>query len=243
MIKKIIGIIFFAVVVVIFTGVFFGKVLLASALSNVLGAPVKVGGLKLGAETGIYGLVIGNPKGFQEKTMISIPEASVQVDTGDLWKGRIHLQRVKLAMDEVTVEKSGGKINLLELKVMKKQEQPESAEPKEKPAPTEPSEQEKPSGKKPFAVQIDEVVLDLNKARYVDSGITPASVKEYDLNIRNESFKDVTNTAGLVKQIVFFILKKVGLSSLTANFDILMKGVGGEVSTAVGKLMDKLNNI
>lgn len=241
MIKKIIGIVFFTLVVLIFTGVLFGKVLLASVLSNALGAPVKIGGLKLGAETGIYGLVIGSPDGFQEKTLASIPEASVRINTGDLWKGRIHLTRVKLAMDEITVEKAGGKINLMELKVMKKPEKKEGEEKPEKPEPSEPSKPSKPS--KPLEVQIDEVLLDLNKARYVDSGVTPSSVKEYTLGVREESFKDVTNVAGLVKQIVFFVLKKVGLSSLTSNFDVLMKGVGGEVGTAFGKLMDKINNI
>ncbi|HCM42178.1 MAG TPA: hypothetical protein DIS66_02545 [Candidatus Omnitrophica bacterium] len=248
MIKKLIGIVFFAVIILVFTAVVFAKVILASVLTNVLGAPVQIGGLKLGSETGIYGLVIGNPAGFQEKRLASIPEASVSIDIGALFKGRIHVKRIKLAMEEATIEKgAGNKINLLELKVMKSQpKKQEPAKPQEepqtKPEPSEPAKPGKPS-QPAFTVQIDEVVLDLDKARYVDSGVTPASVKEYSLGVRNQSFKDVTNVASVVKQLAFFILKKVGMSSLTENFDVLLKGVGGEVGEKLGKLMEKLNNV
>ncbi len=244
MIKKIFGLVFLVLVVAVFTAAFFAEVILASFLTNVLGAPVKIGDLKFGAKTGIYGLVIGNPPGFKEERMISISEASVYVDVGALLKGRIHINKVKLAMDEATIEKvAGGKLNLLELKVMKKPEKKADSGTKEPPS-TKPSEPGKPG--KPaqaIAVQIDEVVLDLDKARYVDSGVSPASVKEYSLGVRNESFKNVTNLNGLIKQLVFFILKKVGLSSLTSNLDVLLKGVGGDMGEKFGQLMEKLNNL
>jgi len=247
MIKKLIGIVFFTVIVVVFTAVIFSKVILASVLTNVLGAPVKIGSLKLGSETGIYGLVIGNPAGFQEKRLASIPEASVSIDIGALFKGRVHIKRIKLAMEEATIEKNAGnKINLLELKVMKKPEKKPTTDkpqvPDTQPQPSDPAKPKKPS-QPAFTVQIDEVVLDLDKARYVDSGVTPVSVKEYGLGVRNQSFRDVTNVASVVKQLAFFILKKVGLSSLTSNFDVLLKGVGGEAGEKLGKLFEKLNNI
>ena len=65
-------------------------------------------------------------------------------------------------------------------------------------------------------------------------------MKEYDLGIRNESFKDVTKTSTLVKNIAFLILRKVGLSSLTGNFDILMKGVGGGIQSTFNQMKEKL---
>ena len=49
--------------------------------------------------------------------------------------------------------------------------------------------------------------------------------------------------SALVRQIVFFILKKVGMSAFPANLDTLLQGVGGEVGTTVSKWMDKLNKI
>lgn len=247
MIKKLVGIFVLALVGAVLTAVFFSHIILASVLTGVLGAPVKVERIALGAKTGIYGLTIGNPKGFKEERLVSIPEASVHIDIGALFKGKIHVNKIRLAMDEVTIEKAaGGKINLLELQVMKKTEKkqetkPQPEAPETKPQPSEPVKPSKPT--QPIAVQIDEVLLDLNRARYVDSGVTPSSVKEYSLGVRNESFKDVTNLTALIKQLVFFVLKKVGLSSLTSNFDVLLKGVGGEMGEKLGKLFEKLNNI
>jgi len=71
----------------------------------------------------------------------------------------------------------------------------------------------------------------------VDSSAAPPVVKEYDLGIHDETFKNVTNTQSLVKDIAFLILRKVGLSSLTSNFDILLKGVGGGVQSTFEKLL------
>lgn len=245
MLKKLLGFVFIFFLTLVLAFVFFGKVIFAGALQSALGAPVKVGGLRVGlSEIGIDNLVIGSPRGFQEKKMAVIPEVSMQYDSKAVLGGKIHLKKIILRMAEATVEKSsGGKINLLELKPLKKSEsetketkvEPSQAPPKEKPASASPK-----ASKPPFSVQIDEVLLDLGKVRYVDSGATPASVKEYSLGVRNESFRNVTNTPELIKQLAFFILKKVGLSSLTSNFDVLLKGLGGEVSSTVGKWMEKL---
>ena len=79
--------------------------------------------------------------------------------------------------------------------------------------------------------------MNIGKTRYVDSAAQPPTVKEYDLGVHGETFKNVTDTRGLVKDIVFLILRKVGLSSLTSNFDILLKGVGGEVRSNFQKLL------
>ena len=79
--------------------------------------------------------------------------------------------------------------------------------------------------------------MNIGKARYVDSTAQPPTVKEYDLGIHDETFKNVTSVRSLVKDMAFLILRKVGLSSLTSNFDILLKGVGGEVQSTFEKLM------
>lgn len=239
MLKKLFQFLLLVVAVIAVTAFVFGKTIIASAMTGVIGAPVKIGGLKFGSEVGIYKLEIGSPKGFKEKRIIAIPEASLQMDYGALLKGAVHIKRIKLAMEEATIEKSAdGKINLLELKVMKKPEtkEGEAQVPETKPEPT--GEAKKPA--KPLSVQIDEVVLDLNKVRYVDSGQSPSSVKEFDLGVRNESFKDVTSVTSVMKQLVFFILKKVGLSSLLSGVDSLLKDVGGDAGAKLGGLISKL---
>ncbi len=214
------------------------NVVLAAILTSAIGAPVQVGRVSVGlSEAGIYGLVIHNPKGFKEKRLASVPEASVTYDLGAFFKGKVHLKRIKIAMEEVTIERNAeGKFNLMEIKAMKK---PERA-PQESKAPAPPSEPGKPA--KPVKLpplQIDEIVLDLDKARFANDG----SVKEFSLGIKDETFHDVTYVPTLVREIVFFILKKVGMSAFPANLDALLKGSGGQVGTMVNKWLDKLNKI
>ncbi len=216
---------------------FASNMVLGAILSGAIGAPVKVGRVSVGLSgAGIYGLVIHNPKGFKEKRLASVPEASVTYDLGAFFKGKVHLKRIKIAMDEVTIERNAeGKFNLMEIKAMKKPERPAS----ETPVPQQPSEPNKPAQPVQLPpLQIDEVVLDLNKARFANDG----SVKEFSLGIQGETFHNVTYVPTLVREVVFFILKKVGMSAFPANLDSLLQGVSGEVGTTVNKWLKKLSN-
>ena len=212
--------------------------ILAGILSSAIVAPVKVGRVSLGLSgAGIYGLVIGNPKGFNEKRLASVPEASVTYDLGALFKGKVHLKQIRINMQEVTIERNGeGKFNLMEIKALKKpaqapveSKQPEPAKPQDPSKPSEPT--------KLPPLQIDEVNLDLGKARFASNG----TVKEFDLGVKNQTFHNVTYAPALIRDMVFFILKKVGMSAFPANLDSLLQGVGGEVGTTVSKWMNKLN--
>lgn len=223
-----------AVVALFFTS----NIVLGAILSGAVGAPVKVGRVSVGLSgAGIYGLVIHNPKGFKEKRLASVPEASVTYDLGAFFKGKVHLKRIKIAMDEVTIERNAeGKFNLMEVKAMKKPEHPAQ----NTQAPEQPSEPGKPA--KPVKLpplQIDEIVLDLDKARFANDGV----VKEFSLGVKGETFHDVTYVPTLIREIVFFILKKVGMSAFPANLDALLKGSSGQVGTMVNKWLDKLNKI
>ncbi len=230
--KKILFGLFLTVVVAVVVLFLASNVVLAAILSSAIGAPVKVGRVSLGLSgAGIYDLVINNPKGFQEKRLASIPEASVAYDLEAFFKGKVHLKRIKIVMDEVTIERNGeGKFNLMEIKAMKKPQQ----DPKGTKAPVPPAEQEKKAKLPPL--QIDEIVLDLDKARFANEG----TVKEFSLGVKNETFHNVTYVPTLIREIVFFILKKVGMSAFPANLDALLKGSGGQVGTMVNKWLGKL---
>lgn len=234
--KKFIGSLLLILVAITVILYFTSSILLSAILSGVVGAPVHVQRVKLGLSgAGIYGLVIHNPKGFQEIILASVPEASVDYDTGAFLKGKVHLKRIKIAMDEVTVERNAdGKFNLMEISAMKK-----PAEEPKKQAPSKPSTPGEPGKAVTLPpLQIDEVVLDLNKARFIVGGVT----KEFSLGVQNETFRDVTYVPALIRQVVFFILKKVGLSSFPGNIGTLIQGVSGEASTALSGLMKKINN-
>ncbi|MBN1689205.1 MAG: hypothetical protein JW893_08900 [Candidatus Omnitrophica bacterium] len=236
--KIIIGLVL--LVAVLFVGVnLFGAMVLGHILENAIGAPVSVGRIHLGilsSRVGLYNIKINNPKGFHEKTLTDIHEISVRYDLGAFFRGKVHLKAVRLDFGDVTVEKNAtSQVNLLELGAVKGITTGiGSGDGEAKPG--KPGEGKAGAQKGP-KLQMDEVVVNIGKARYVDSAAEPPVVKEYDLGIHNETFKDVTNTQRLVKDISFLILRKVGLSSLTGNFDILMKGVGGGIQSTVDKLL------
>src|SRR3989338_308762 len=216
----------------------FGAMALGRILENAIGAPVSVGRVHVGifsSSIGLYKIKINNPKGFSEKTLAEIHEISVKYDLPAFFRGKVHLKTVRLGLGNMTIEKSPSRVNLLELgagKGMTKGIGSGGGEAK----PGKPGEA-KPDAQKGPRLQMDEVFVNIGKTRYVDSSAAPPVVKEYDLGIHAETFKNVTNTQSLVKDIAFLILRKVGLSSLTSNFDILLKGVGGGVQSTFEKLL------
>ncbi len=219
-------------VAAVFMGVhLFGAMALGHILENAIGAPVSVGRLHVGifsSSVGLYNIKIKNPKGFHEKTLADIHEISMKYDLQAFFHGKVHLKEVRLDFGDVTIEKSASQVNLLELGAVKGMTKGiGSGGGEAKPG--------KPGAKKGPKLQMDEVFVNIGKARYVDSAAQPSIVKEYDLGIHNEIFKNVTNTQSFVKDIAFLILRKIGLSSLTGNFDILMKGVGGGIQSTFDK--------
>lgn len=212
---------------------FFGTQGVGYVLEKAIGAPVSVGRFEMGlfsSSIGLHQITIKNPKGFHEKTLAEIHEISVKYDLPAFFRGKVHLKEIRLDFGDVTIEKNASQVNLLELGAVKGMT-------KDKKPGREKTKSEKPAAKKGPALQIDEVFVNIGKVRYVDSAAEPPSVKEYDLGLHNETFKNVTQSQDLVKGIAFLILRKVGMSSLNANFDMLMKGVGGEIQSTFQKLL------
>ena len=218
-----------------------GSLALRPILQNAVGAPVSLGRLHvdlLASTAGLYDLKIKNPKGFQEKTLAEIHEISADYDPAAFLRGKIHLKTVRLLFGDITIEKNGRQINLLELGAVKGITQGMGSGTGGGAKPPKPGEGGgKARAPKGPGLQIDEVLVSIGKTRYVDSSVEPHSVKEYDLGIHEEKFKDVTQAPSLVKDIALFILRKIGLSSLTSNFDVLLKGVGGELESTFQKLL------
>lgn len=219
---------------------FFGAMALGHILENAIGAPVSVGRLHVGilsSSVGLYDLKIKNPPGFSEKTLAEIHEILVEVDLPAFFLGKVHLQSVRLDFGDITIEKNASQVNLLELGAVKGITKGlGSGGGGGEAKPGKPAEGKADAQKGPH-LQMDEVLVNIGKARYVDSSGQPSSVKEYDLGIHDEIFKNVTDTQSLVKDVSFLILRKVGLSSLTSNFDILLKGAGGGVQSTFEKLL------
>jgi hypothetical protein len=231
--KKILIVFVFLVITFLVSINLFGAMAAEHILENVIGAPVSVGRFDAGiffSRVGLYDIKIRNPKGFREKTLADIREISVRYDLLAFFRGKVHLKAVRLNFGDVTIEKSVSQVNLLELGAVKGITKGIGSGGGE----TKPG---KPGVQTGPRLQIDEVFVNIGKARYVDSAAQPPTVKEYDLGIHDETFKNVTSARSLVKDMAFLILRKVGLSSLTSNFDILLKGVGGEMQSTFEKLM------
>lgn len=104
--------------------------------SQTLGVPVTVKGINLSLLTGqvrIKGLVVKNPPGYANETLLELGEGVVKLDIGSLLSDTIKIQLIKLDGTKLTIEQKGLTNNLKEiLDKLPKEEGPEA-----KPAPGE----------------------------------------------------------------------------------------------------------
>lgn len=234
---KLIKIIVLAAVVVFLIDFFFGPALVSHALSAILAVPVQVSRvhLKLSPlEAGLYGVTVSNPKGFQSKTMASIPGIFIRLNLKELIKGKIHAQKIVLSIDKVQVEKNAaGRINLKDWvdETRKKQQPPP------KPAPSSKKKAPAPPPK------IDEVVVTLGTLSYADDASNPPVYKEIPIKVNQWTLRQVSNAASLIDQIVFQILKQMGFSMIGAQIDMVAANLGTQAQEMLGKAKEAVAGI
>ncbi len=166
----------------------------------------------------IKGLRLHNPKGFPDKIMLNMPEIYVKCDLKAIMNKNIHLEELRIHMQEFTVVKdSNGNLNLDSLRQAKKGK-------KGTPSPDKKAGQEK--GEMP-KIQIDKLKLKIGKVVYKDysKGGTP-SVQDFEVGI-DKQFENITDPNQLVSLIVNQALIKTSIARLT-NFDIsVLSGLSG----------------
>jgi len=165
----------------------------------------------LDSTVGIRDLKLYNPKGFEDKVMVDMPEIYVDYMLQPFFKGKIHLPEIRIHLKEfVVVRKADGTLNLDALKVV--QNEKKSAEAKRK---------KEEHGKMP-EIQIDEFRLQVEKVVFRDYSKKTTneqpSVKEFNINL-NESYSNITNPYSVVSLIVVKALANTTIASLT-NFDL-----------------------
>ena len=164
---------------------------------------------------GIQKLTLFNPPQFEDKVMLDMPEIFVDYDLPAIIKGKIHLNKVRIHMEEFTVVKNAkGELNLDAFKVVKDQKDEQPAGSSQK-------------GKMP-EMQIDSLELKVGKVVYKDysKGGTP-QVKEFNINL-DEKYSDINDPNELVTLMIVKALSGTPIARL-ANFDIigLQKTIGG----------------
>ena len=209
------------IIVVVFVLSFFKDIIIKTSVEKgveiVTGLQMRVQSLKVGiinTLVGIRNLRLFNPPGFKDKIMLDMPEIYIDYDLGAILKGKIHLEEMRINMNEFMVVKNEkGVLNLDSLKVVQAQQHGAKPGAKEK-------------GKAP-EIQIDSLELKIGKVIYKDysQGGKPV-VKEFPINL-NESYKNITNPYSLVSLIVVKALMNTTIANLT-GFDL--QGLQGTVS-------------
>lgn len=183
----------------------------------------------------VAGLRLENPAGFEDRTMIDLPLVYINYHLGDILKGNIHLEDLKLHLKEVTIIRNkDGKLNLDSLNVAKK------AKTGETPPPAKPAEPGKPAPAPP--IQIDNLELKIERVIFKDYSMSAEPiVQTFDVNI-NEQHKNITDPDNLVKLIISKALRNTTIARLTnLNTDFLQQNVL-DVGTMANKAVTDLGN-
>ncbi|MBC8473775.1 MAG: hypothetical protein H8D54_03090 [Candidatus Omnitrophica bacterium] len=159
---------------------------------------------------GIRDLRLFNPSGFEDRLMVDMPEIYVDYDLAAFFKGKTHLEKVRLNLQEFTVVKNKeGKLNLDSLKTVKKTKETAKKE------------------SKMSDLQIDVLELRIGKVIYKDySNSRTPRVREFNVNI-NERYENITDPYAFANLIVVKALINTSIASLT-NFDIGLLSYGLE---------------
>jgi hypothetical protein len=103
--------------------------------TQTLGVPVTVEGINLSllkGQVGIKGLVVKNPEGYANDTLLELDEGVIKLDTGSLFSDTIKIELIKLDGTKLTMEQKGLTNNLKEILDRLPKEEKAETEPAEK---------------------------------------------------------------------------------------------------------------
>ena len=223
--KKIALIILVILVAIGFSKDFLLKISVEKGAEIATGLPLKIGSFHLGVFNGrvdIKDLKVYNPKGYQDKVMVDIPEIYVACSLPALFNKKIHVQDVRFHLKEFNViTNKNGEVNLNTIKVLSQGSGTKGS-----------GETSQTTGPAP-QIQIDNLTLKVGKVTYKNYSVTPAETREFNINI-NEHYENIANTNALISLIIFKTLAKTSIAGLT-NIDMnMLKGTmtgAGKVAT------------
>ena len=199
------------------------KAVAENGVKAVTGMPLSIEKLDLGLSNtlvDIEGLVVKNPAGFHDTSLVDIPKILLDYNLSNILGGKVHLENIEFEMKQFTVVKNEkGELNLDRLKALQGAQKPSA--PATKPEPQAPA--------KPMPIQIDTMRLKIGKVVYVDYSGGQPSTKEFRINL-DQSYQNITDLNSVVRLIVLKAMMSSGISNLV-NFDI--KGLEGSVNEAL----------
>jgi hypothetical protein len=213
---------------------FIVKIVVEKLVETTTGLPLTIKHLDINipaTTVGINDLVLMNPRGYEDRIMIDIPEIYVDYDLRAIIKGKIHLKEARIYLKEfVVVKNRKGDLNLDAFKSVKKTRTEEPKKTKKK--------------KKAPKLQIDSLELRVDKVVYKDySGGGVPKVKEFNVNI-NQKFHNIDNSDKFVNLIIAKALAKTTIARL-ADFDLnaLQGSLEGVVTKSAQKVVDEVGQV
>jgi len=185
------------------------KEVVTVATSNVVGAPIHIGGFSLSIlrqSVKITNFKMYSPREFPPDVMIDIPSIYVSCDIFSFFSGKIHLKNLSLDLKETVLAKNKeGKLNVNSLKIV-----------------------EKGKGQKPakqMLMQMDLVQLNIGRIVNKDYGVSGSPViKVYDVGIK-KTYKNITSVQQLAALILLEPLKAAGIQGLSEYGVAMLTGV------------------
>lgn len=225
--KLLMKLVMFLVVALVFL-VLARNVVVKAAVENgvriVTGMPLSMGKLDLNFQKSfvdLEDLVVKNPSGFHDTSLVEIPKIFVAYDLPGILKGKVRLTGLEFNMKQFTVVKNEkGELNLDRLKALQGTQK----------APAKTTKQEPKAPAKPIPVQIDKMRLKIGKVVYVDYSSGQPVNKEFNINI-DQTYENITDLYSVVRLIVLKAMLSSGISNLV-NFDI--GGLDGTLTGAFG---------
>lgn len=157
----------------------------------------------------IEGLSLFNPDGYEDRLMLNAPEVYVDYDLMDIIRGNIHLEEVRLHIEELAVIRGrNGELNVSSITAaMEGRNEPQAK-----------------AGAMPD-MQIDELALKVDKVVFKDYSLMGVPiVRKFNVNL-NKTFTGITNRNQLMSLVVARPLMDTAVSKL-AGFDFNEFGGG-----------------
>ena len=186
------------------------KLAFVSAVEGLTGFDTTVGSLHFDfakALIHLEGLTLLNPPQYEKRVFAEVPEIYFQMDLPALLrKERVHIQELRLSVQELNIEKTPqGVSNISLLTSVKKSQKKTAAAPP-------------PSAKKkglPF--RLDRLELTMRRVSYNDrSSLVPKKIG-LDVHVQNQVFEGIEDPKSIVNIILMKVMRIAPLENLGVN--------------------------
>jgi hypothetical protein len=221
LIMKLVALLVVVLVVLVLARNVVVKAAVEHGVKRVTGMPLSLGKLDLNFQhsfVDLEELIVKNPSGFHDTSLVEIPKIFVGYNLSDILKGKVHLNNIQFDMKQFTVVRNErGELNLDRLKALQGTQK----------APAQTTQQKPKTPAKAIPIQIDMMRLKIGKVVYTDYSGGQPSTKEFRINL-DQSYENITDLNSVVRLIVLKAMMSSGISNLV-SFDI-----GGLEGTLTG---------